>query len=321
MFRIVLAAALVFSSALTPYAAEPQQTGKVYRLGALREGPESSVSVSVSFKEAMRRLGWVEGRNLTIERRQADRRDELPALASELVRLKVDLIFTIGTPATIAAKQATTTIPIVFNLADDPVTTGLVVSFARPGGNLTGFAQGVYDQKLLEVLKEAVPKASRIAYFTGEELRRRTDRLHDAAQVLGVQVLPIIVHEPGDFETSLTTAVKRQGVNAVLVPNVAWFGAHLDRIAAATIKNRLPAIGYQRRFAESGGLLSYAPPLEQSVPRIVTQIDKILRGAKPAGIPVEQPTKFELVVNLKTAKAFGLTIPQTTLLQADQTIE
>jgi len=320
MFRIVLAVAVAFSLMLTPHAAEAQKAGKVYRIGTLREGQDSPL-LSASFKEAMQQLGWIEGRNLAIERRQADRRDELPALAAELVRLKVDLLFTIGTPATTAAKQATTTIPIVFNLADDPVFTGLVGSFARPGGNLTGFAQGVYDQKLLEVLKEAVPTAARVAYFTSEEGRRRTDRLNDAAQVLGVQAHRIVVHEPGDFETSLTAAVKRQGVSAVLVPNVAWFGAHLDRIAAATIKNRLPAVGYHRRFAEAGGLLSYAPPLEQSLPRVVAQIDKILKGAKPANIPVEQPTKFELVVNLKTAKALGLTIPQTILLQADQTIE
>ncbi len=297
-------------------AAEAQE--RVYRIGSLRQGADPSFRPLAA---AMRELGWVEGRNFTLERRNADKRDQLPVLAAELVRLNVDLILTGGTLATLAAKEVTKTIPIVFNLADDPVLSGLVASFARPGGNLTGFALGIYDEKLLEILKEALPRASRVALAApSTEPGPQAARLNVAARTLGVEVRRIEVRGPKDFDSFFTVA-KRQGADAVLVPNIVWFRPHLERIGVAAAKSPLPAIGYDRQFAVSGGLLAYGPVPLQNVPRLAAQIDKILKGAKPADLPVEQPTKFELVINMKTAKALGLTIPQTLLLRADQVIE
>jgi putative ABC transport system substrate-binding protein len=298
--------------------AAAQQGGKAYRIGELREGPQPR---SYALADALRGLGWVEGQNLRFERRHAERRDQLPALAAELVRLKVDLIVTAGTPATHAAAAATKTIPIVFSLANDPVEVGLVASLSRPGRNLTGFAIGLYDEKLLEILREALPRVSRTAHpapvGTPSE---RFSRLSAAARALGVELQGIAVQGPADIDRFFADA-KRAGVGAALVPNIAWFRPHLERIGAAAAKSRLPAIGYDRPFAESGGLLSYEPAPLQSVPRLVAQIDKILKGARPADLPIEQPTKFELVINLKTAKALGLTIPPSLLLRANQVIE
>jgi len=307
---------LVLSALTAPLVAEAQPVGKVYRIGALREGQDPP---SKPFVDAMRELGWVEGQNLKIERRNAERRDQLPALAAELVRLKVDLVLTAGTPATSAAKEATKTIPIVFSLGSDPVESGLVASFARPGGNLTGFALGVYDEKLLEILREALPEVARVVY-SAPEIGTRRQRLNAAARALGVEIQGIAVQGPEDFGRFFAAA-RRAGAGAVVVPNVVWFRPHLERIGAAAAKSRLPAIGYDRQFAESGGLLSYGPTPLQNVPRVAVQIDKILKGAKPADLPVEQPTKFELVINLKAAKALGLTIPQSILVRADEIIQ
>ncbi len=275
-----------------PLAAEAEQGERVYRIGLLSEGEHP---LSKPLADALRELGWVEGKNLKFERRSADREDQLPSLAAELVRLKVDLILTNGTRATRAAKEATKAIPIVFNLGEDPVANGLVASFARPGGNLTGFVVGLYDEKTLEVLKEALPALRRVAYPApgGPGARERFAPLHAAARALGVEVQA----------------------------NIAWFRPYLKRIGAASVKSRLPAIGYYRQFAEAGGLLSYGPAQFENVPRLAAQIDKILKGTRPADLPVEQPTKFELVINLKTAKALGLTIPQSLLARVDQVIE
>jgi putative tryptophan/tyrosine transport system substrate-binding protein len=298
--------------------AEAQPTGRIYRIGELREGTSRSPK---PFTDAMRDLGWIEGQHFTLERRNADRRDQLPALAAELVRLKVDLVLTGGTPAARAAKEATNTIPIVFSVADDPVGSGLVASFSRPGGNLTGFTLGVYDEKLLEVLKETIPGATRVAYAApAQETGTRPERLNAAARVLGVEVRPIVVQGPKDFDRFFASA-KDLRSDAMLVPNVAWFRPHLERIGFGAAKSRLPAIGYDRGFARSGGLLSYGPVPLQNVPRVAAQVDKILKGANPADLPVEQPTKFELVINLKTAKALGLTIPLAVLARADEIIE
>jgi putative tryptophan/tyrosine transport system substrate-binding protein len=309
--------AMGFGFLVGPFSAWAQQPGKVYRLGELREGP---APFRKALMEAMRALGWVEGQNFTIETRSASKQDQLPELAAELVRLKVDLILAGGTSAARAAKGATKAIPIVFSLGDDPVGSGLVASFARPGGNLTGYALGLYDEKLLEVLKEGVPGASRVAYAApAQETGARAARLNAAARVLAVEMRRIVVQGPKDLD-GFFAAAKDLGGHAALVPNVAWFRPHLERIGAAAARSRLPAIGYDRQFAESGGLLSYGPESSQNVPRLAAQIDKILKGAKPADLPVEQPTKFELVVNLQTAKAIGLTIPQSVLLRADEVI-
>ncbi len=301
-----------------PFAAEGQPAGKVYRIGALREGQDPG---SKPFVDAMQELGWVEGQNLKVERRNAERRDQLPTLAAELVRLKVDLMLTAGTPATNAAKEATRTIPIVFSLASDPIESGFVTSYSRPGGNLTGFALGVYDEKLLEILKEALPEVARVVYpAPAPDVGARRQRLTAAAQAFGIEIQGISVRGPEDFGRFFAAA-KRARAEAVLVPNVVWFRAHLEHIGAVAAKSRLPAIGYDRRFAESGGLLSHGPTPLQNVPRVAAQIDKILRGATPADLPVEQPTKFEVVINLKASKALGLTIPPSLLQRADQVIE
>jgi putative tryptophan/tyrosine transport system substrate-binding protein len=301
-----------------PLATEAQEAAKVYRIGELRQGPSLP---SKPFTEAMRELGWIEGQHFKVERRNADRQDQLPALAAELVRLKVDVLLTGGTPATRAAKEATNTIPIVFSIADDPVASGLVASLARPGGNLTGFTLGVYDEKLLEVLKETVPRATRVAYAAPtRESGTRPERLNAAARMLGVEIKPIVVQEPKDFDRFFVSA-RNLGSDATLVPNVAWFRPHLERIGVAAVKSRLPAIGYDRAFAQPGGLLSYGPAPLQNVPRVAAQVHKILKGAKPADLPVEQPAKFELVINLKTAKALDLTIPASVLARADAIIE
>jgi len=322
MRRIGLAVILAVGLVLAPLAAGAQQAGKVYRIGALSDGANPA---SAPLADAMRELGWVEGQNFMIERRNAEAREQLPALAAELVRLKVDLIFAFGTLAAQAAKDATKTIPIVFRLGEDPVATGLVASFARPGGNLTGFALGLYEDKLLQVLKEALPRVSRVAYplpaapSPGSESRRRL-RLNEAARTLGVELRRIEVRRPPDFDVFFAAA-KRQGSDAALMPNIVWFRPLLVRIGEAAARSRLPTIGYDTQFALSGGLLSYGPVGVESSPRLAVQIDKILKGTRPADLPVEQPTKFELVVNLKTAKALGLTIPQSVLLRADQVIE
>jgi putative ABC transport system substrate-binding protein len=314
MRRIGLA--VVLALLVAPVAAQAQQAGKVYRMGVLGEGADVGAK---TFADAMREFGWIEGQNLKPERRHADRQDKLPALAAELVELKVDLIYTTGTPATRAAKQATKTIPIVFVLDADPVASGLVASYARPGGNVTGFAEGTYHGKLLEVFKEAVPRVSRVAFPDTLGGPSRGD-LSAIAGALGVEVKGIPVNGPEDFD-SFFAAAKRLG-GAALVPSVAWFLPHLERLGAAATRNRVPSISWKRKFAESGGLLSFGvagPP--EAYPRIAAQIDKILKGAKPADLPVEQPRKFELVINLKTAKALGLTIPQSLLVRADEIIQ
>ena len=318
MDRRVFGRALALGFLVVPLSVRAQRAGKMYRIGDLREGP---ATFRTALMDAMRALGWVEGRNFAIETRNASSPDQLPALATELVRLKVDLLLTGGTSATRAAKEATKTIPIVFNLGDDPVGSGLVASFARPGGNLTGFALGLYDEKLLEVLREGVPGASRVAYAApARETGARAARLTAAARVLGVDIQRIVVHSPDDFDRFFAD-VRGRGADAALVPNIAWFRAHLDRIGAAAARSRVPAIGYDRQFARSGGLLSYGPEPSQNVPRLAAQIDKILKGAKAGDLPVEQPTKFELVVNLKTARTLGLTIPPAVLARADEIIE
>src|SRR5215471_10045083 len=271
--RLAALTSLVLLAA--PLAAAAQTAGKVYRIGELSE---DTFPFHSGLMDALRALRWVEGQNFTIEARRATRGDQLPALASELVRLKVDLIVTGGTPATRAAKEATKTIPIVFNLGDDPVRTGLVASFARPGGNLTGFAQGVYDEKLLEVLKQAVPEATRVAYASpARELGFRRERLAGAARALGIDIGRVAVEGPDDFDRFFATA-KARGDHAALVPNVPWFRPHLSRVGAAAAKSRLPAIGYSREFADAGGLLSYGPSPLENIPRVAAQIDKILKG-------------------------------------------
>ena len=303
-----------------PFGVHAQKAEKLYRIGFLRVG---MIPVPPLFWEAMRPLGWIEGQNLKIEPRYAEHEDQLPALAAELVRSNVDLILTIGTPATRAAKQATESIPIVFNLGSDPVDAGIVASLRRPGGNLTGFAYGIYEDKLLEALKDVFPKAVRfVSPFPA--LWKKYDPgpppFLAAANAIGLKHQGIPIDGPSDLARIYKVA-RDAHADAVVFFDIAWpFPPHLDTLAGESVKNRMPAVFTARQFVEAGGLLSYGPVMVQHWPRLADQVDRILRGAKPADLPVEQPTRFELAINLKTAKALGITIPQSALMRADEVI-
>jgi putative ABC transport system substrate-binding protein len=321
LHNAVVALGLVLSVFVTtlPLVADAQQPRKVWRIGFLRVGvfPVSNV-----FRDAMRDLSWIEDRNFKLEPRYAQNPEQLPALAAELVQLKVDVIVTNGTPATRAAKQATTTIPIVFFLAADPVRNGVVASLARPGGNATGFAYGLYGHKMLEILKAALPQLTRVAYpglagDDGESIANPD--FSRGAVALGLHLQRIDIQGP-ESSGSFYAAARNDGAEAVLIPDVPRFVPDLQRIGAEATGARLPAIGFAREFADGGGLLYYGPA-SQHWPRLAAQVDKILNGASPADLPVEQASKFELVVNLKSARALGVTIPQALLQRADEVIQ
>jgi putative ABC transport system substrate-binding protein len=307
-----------------PSRVQAQRAEKVYRIGFLRVG---AVPVPPAFWDGMRPFGWIEHQNLTLEPRYAARGDQLPVLAAELTKLKVDAILAIGTPPALAAKQATATIPIVFNVGGDPVESGLVNSLARPGGNLTGFAYGTYDEKLLEALKTTLPKIVRVAspypaawQNVNEPPLEPPPRISAATRALGLQIQGFPMKGPDDF-AGIYTAARNARMDAVVFFDLAWpFRPQLEELAIESVKSRMPAIFWNRQFVEAGGLLSYGPVMGQHWPRVATQIDRILRGVKPADLPVEQPTKFELVINLKTAKALGIAIPQSALVRADEVI-
>jgi putative ABC transport system substrate-binding protein len=295
----------------SPFAVCAQQPVGVRRVAFLREGAGSNAPLV----QALRGLGWIEGENIRFEPRFADDPGQLPVLAADLVRQQIDLIITVGTGPTRAAKQATADIPIVFNVGGDPVQRGLVASLAGPGGNLTGFVLGLYDDKQLQVLKAAVPGTTRVAYPV---LAGANPPSLDSAKPLGVQLQGITVRNPGDFAPFFAVA-KETGADAALIPDDRLV-THLNRIGKEASQSRLPSIGFQRIFAESGGLLSYAPMLSEARARLAVQVDRILRGANPADLPVEQPTRFELVINMKEAKALRLSIPQLVRLGADELI-
>jgi len=313
-----------------PLAAEAQSAGKVARIGYL-VGASLSLSPHLheAFRQGLRDLGYVEGRNVVIEYRSAEGKFErLPALAAELVALKVDVIVAGGTPQALAAKQATRTVPIVFAAAGDPVTSGLVTSLARPGGNVTGLT-GLGPElvgKGLEQLTQAVPGVSRVAALWqpgGQGERTDKDILKEAdvaARALGVRLQFVEARGPEDFDRAFSDMTRaRAGALTVLVSPM-FFGER-RRLVDLAAKNRLPAVYPWREFVDAGGLMSYGPDLADMFRRAATYVDKILKGAKPGDLPIEQPTKFELVINLKTAKALGLTIPPSVLLRADQVIE
>jgi len=311
---------LAFGMGVGPRAAEAQPTGKVYRIGCLSEGRWAS---EPAILEALRGLGYVEGHNLVVERRYAKQGEPLPALAAELVTHQMDLIMTNGTQAAQAAHQATTTIPIVFILGTDPVWSGLIASYARPGGNLTGMAFGLYADKQLALLKEALPGLARVAF-----LRDSADptpnpawvQFVDMARGLGVEILAMAVDGPEGFD-NFFAAARRAGADAVLVPPLPWLPPHLMHLGELAAQHHFPAIGQRRNFAEGGGLFSFGHKPEEIRARVAAQVDKLLKGAKPADLPVEHPMRFELVINLKTAHALGLTMPPTLLLQADEVIK
>jgi putative ABC transport system substrate-binding protein len=270
----------------------------------------------------MRELGWVEGQNLTVERRYAEGHDErLPVLAAELVQLRVDLILALGFHETQAAKAASDTIPIVFIGLGDPVYFGLVTSLAHPGGNVTGLStmSPELSRKRLELLKEAVPGGRRVAVLTNADANYLFAEMTPAAASLGVTLYPCDAPAADELDHAFA-AMRTALVDALLVPPPPLFGQQGRRIVELAATSRLPTIYPFRNFVEAGGLMSYGPRLPDLQRRHAYYVDRILKGTKPADLPVEQPTKFELVINLKTAQALGLTIPPTVLFLADEVI-
>jgi putative ABC transport system substrate-binding protein len=308
-----------------PLAAEAQQPGKKVRIGVLSQGlPDPAAGLRLA--RPLRALGWVEGQNLVFESRfDESRPDRLPTLAAELVALNVDVIFTRGTPAALAAKATTATIPIVMIFVANPVRSGLVASLARPGGNITGTANLAADifGKQLELLKEIVPRASTVGALFDPLNRAQTDQLHNelaaAAAVLAVKLHPLKVDASSALEAVFGEALRKRADALVIFP--VGTGSVGRAVADLAIKHRLATITTFRTYTEQGMLASFSGSVDEQYQRAAVHIDKILRGARPADLPVEQPTKFELVINLKTAKALGLTIPQPVLLRADELIQ
>ena len=312
-----------------PLAAHAQQAGKVPRIGFLSlTSPSDRRPLLDAFRQRLRELGWVEGQNIVIDYRYAeDRVDRLPDLAAELVRLKVDLIIaSAGTQGVTAARNASETIPIVMIAVRDPVGTGLIASLVRPGGNVTGVSGSAGLEivaKQLELLKETVPKIRRVAILSNpanayHQLAIR--EVNVAARSLGVQLQLLEARGPNEFDGAFA-AMAKERVGALLVLSDAMLSSHRTRLADLAARSRLPAAYGVRESVEAGGLMSYGPSFLDFYRRAATYVDKILKGAKPGELPVEQPGKFELVINLKTAKALCLTIPPSLLQRADQVIE
>jgi putative ABC transport system substrate-binding protein len=328
---IGLGVILVLGILSTPLSAKAQQPAKIPRIGVLSVLPAPTPSAPPptleAFRQGLRELGYVEGQNIAIEYRYAEGKFErLPDLAAELVRLKVDVIVTHTDPAIRAAKQATSQIPIVMAVVGDPVVTGLAASLARPGGNITGlsFLAPELAGKRLELLKETVPRLSRVAVLWNSPsvaMRHTFREAQVAAGALGLAFISLEVQgNPEDFERVFSTT-PRERPDGLFVTLDPFTRLHRKRIVELAAKHQLPAIYEQREFVDAGGLMSYGPSVPDMWRRAATYVDKILKGAKPADLPVEQPTRFELVINLKTAKALGLTIPQSVILRADQAIQ
>jgi putative ABC transport system substrate-binding protein len=320
----------VLCAALLPFSfpADAQQPKKVPRIGYLSGSPPFSIAEhNEAFRQGLRELGYMEGKNIVIEWRSAEGKpDRLPALATELVHLKVDVIVTAGPLVTRAAKKATVTIPIVMAQDPDPVGSGFVASLARPGGNITGLSRIAPELsgKQMELLKEIVPMLSRVAVFgtstrPGNALTLREVEL--AAGAFGVKLQYLDILSPKDIEAAFEAAVRERADGALWFVTGAIGNPHREKIADLAVSSRLPVIYFQRVDVEAGGLMSYGENVVDLHRRAATYVDKILKGAKPAELPVEQPTKFELVINLKTAKQIGLTIPAHVLARADKVIK
>jgi putative tryptophan/tyrosine transport system substrate-binding protein len=322
---------LVAAGALlaAPLVAEAQQAAKVTRIGYLSHNLAASPHLPEAFRQGLRDLGYVEGRNLVIEYRDAEGKAErLPALAAELVALKVDVIVTVSNTTALAAKQATRTVPIVFTAVADPVAAGIVTSLARPGGNVTGLASlgSELVGKRLELLKQAVPGVSRVAVlWLPGALGERTDNdmrtgADVASRARGVRLQFVEARDPADFDRAFSDMTRARADALTVLPSNMFLREH-RRLVDLAAKNRLPAVYTSREFVDAGGLMSYGTNSADLHRRAATYVDKILKGAKPGDLPVEQPTKFELVINLKSAKALGLTIPQSVLAHADEVIQ
>jgi len=307
--------------------AEAQQTGKVFSIGFLDAGTASGSAVMVNeFRQELSKLGWIEGKNITIEYRFTEQKNErLPELAAELVRLKVDLIVVTSTAPALAAKSVTATIPIVMTLSADPVGAGLVASLARPGGNITGNSTLATEVngKRLEILKDAVPKLARVGFLgassPGGLLQLK--ELKSAALALKLKLEEIETQpDAKGLESAFQTAKQKQ-VGAIMVNPGRRFAAERKRIVELASKHRLPAIYFSKEFVDEGGLMSYGADYVDLYRRAAHYVDKILKGAKPADLPVQQPTKFEFIINLKAAKQIDLTIPVRVLERANQVIK
>ncbi len=306
--------------------AEAQPASKVPRIGFLGSGsPASGARVIEAFRQGLRELGYVEGQKIAIEWRFAGGRYErFPELASELVGLKVDVI--VAAPAAaVAAKEAIRTIPLVVVVASDPVGSGLVASLSRPGGNVTGLSllSTELTAKQLQLLKEALPRVSRVAILRNPATQHHLAAVEEAkraARLLGLQLQVVEARNPQDFDRAFSM-ITRERAGALLVPADGMFFLHRARLAELAARSRLPSMGGIREYTEAGGLMAYAANLSEAYRSAAVYVDKILKGAKPGDLPVEQPTKFELVINLKTAKALGLTIPRSLLLRADEIIQ
>jgi putative ABC transport system substrate-binding protein len=311
-----------------PFAAAAQERDKVLRIGWLAlNSAETTPHQFAAFRQGLSERGWVEGRDVLIEARRADGRAErLPSLAAELVRLEVDVIVAAGSAPTQAARTATRSIPIVMAASSNALAEGLVASLARPGGNITGMtfmAGAEIAGKQLQLLRELAPAASRIAVLANPDNASHADfaaQLETTAAALKTRLQVLRARAPDEFDAAFA-AMGRERAAALLVLTDGFFYGRRARLVELAAKARLPAMYSQREFAETGGLVCYGPSLVEMARRAATHVDKVLRGARPGEIPVEQPTRFELVINLKTAKAQGLTIPHALLLRADEVIE
>jgi putative tryptophan/tyrosine transport system substrate-binding protein len=320
--QITILAFCAMLFALCPHA-EAQQQPKMPKIGWLGIRPDSLTTSVESFRREFRAFGYVEGKNFTFEYRSADNKlDRLPGLANELIGLKVDLLITPSTNEARAAKNITKTIPIVFS-SNDPVGSGLVNSLARPGGNLTGFSTIASELggKRLELLKEIIPNLARVAFLWNPQTSSLAwKEIQLPAKELGLQLHPMEISSADKIDSAFTAAQKA-GSAALAVALGPLINSHQKRIVELAAKNRLPAIYSRADFVESGGLVSYGTDQEEPYRRIAVIVDKILKGAKPADLPIEQPTKFELIINLKAAKQIGLTIPPNVLARADRVVK
>jgi putative ABC transport system substrate-binding protein len=317
---------LILSLLTAPLTSQAQPAAHVPRLGLLIPSAFSPVASRIeAFRHGLRDLGYVEGRNITLEYRFADgQADRLPALVAELIHLPVDILVIDGTTAIRPAQHATTTIPIVMAVSGDPVGAGLVASLARPGGNITGLSSRAPEVsgKRLEILKEAVPHLSRVAalWHRDAPVGPYLKETEAAAQALGLQLQTLEVGSPDALDQAFAAMTRAHADGLVVLPS-AQIGSHQRVVAELAMTHRLPTMFGGREDAEAGGLMSYGPNYADFYRRAATYVDKILKGAKPADLPVEQPMKFELVINLKTAKALGITMPPLLLFQADEVLQ
>jgi len=328
--RLAIALIVGVAVCVVPLTSGAQSPRRVPRIGYLATEPDSPFGGIEAFRHGLRDLGYVEGQNVALTSRFTETRDERARdLASELVQSGVDVIVARTTVAALAAKHATSTIPIVFLDVGDPVARGLVASIARPGGNLTGlasFSSVALNAKRLELLLQAAPGVRRVAVLRyknpalPELARSSADVLRDATRAAGVEMQLLHVHEPDDLDRAFA-AMARERAGAVILVPAPFFGVHLTRLMQLLLKNRLPAISFAKSFVHAGGLMAYVEYTGDGERRAAAYVDRILKGARPADLPVEQPTKLELVINLKAAKSLGLTIPPSLLLQADDLVQ